>query len=255
MDSSKDLIKTVDLLLEIASLLMVSGANTNRVNLSIDRFASALHCNTSCFISHKSIVMTVYEDNSTLSCTRVKNIPPYAINFSVISAVSKASWNAVESQWNLDRIATEIETIKNQKRYPKLVVHFAVSLAGAGFCKIFNGDYLNMGVAFISTFIGLLIFQLTHKEKYNVYLRTFLASLIASVLASLGIVFNIGENPQTALATSILFLVPGVALINSFTDFLENNIINGMVRFTTGLMTVLAIALGLFVAMILFQLN
>lgn len=255
MDSSKDLIKTVDLLLEIASLLMVSGANTNRVNLSIDRFASALHFNTSCFISHKSIIMTVYEDSSTLSCTRVKNIPPYAINFSIISAVSKASWTAFEEHWTIDKIASEIETIKTQNRYPKPIVLIAVSLAGAGFCKIFNGDYLNMGVAFISTFIGLLIFQLTHKEKYNVYLRIFSASLIASVLASLGIVFNIGENPQTALATSILFLVPGVALINSFTDLLENNIINGMVRFTTGLMTVLAIALGLFVAMILFQLN
>ena len=148
-----------------------------------------------------------------------------------------------------------IETIKNQKKYPKLVVLIAVSMAGAGFCNIFNGDYINMGVAFMSTFIGLLIFQLTHKEKYNVYLRIFSASLIASVLASLGIVFKMGANPETALATSILFLVPGVALINSFTDFLDNNIINGMVRFTTGLMTVLAIALGLFIAMILFQLN
>ncbi|PKQ46299.1 threonine/serine exporter family protein [Confluentibacter flavum] len=255
MDSSKELIKTVDLLLDISSLLMVSGANTNRVNLSIYRFASALHFNTSCFISHKSIVMTVYEDNSTLSCTRVKNIPPYAINFSIISSVSKASWTAVEEHWTLDKISKEIETIKKQKRYPKLVVLIAVSLSGAGFCNIFKGDYLNMGVAFFSTFIGLLIFQLTHKEKYNVYLRIFSASLIASILASLGIIFNIGSNPQTALATSILFLVPGVALINSFTDFLDNNIINGMVRFTTGLMTVLAIALGLFIAMILFQLN
>jgi len=70
-----------------------------------------------------------------------------------------------------------------------------------------------------------------------------------------GVYFNIGSNPQTALATSILFLVPGVALINSFTDLLDNNILNGMVRFTTGLMTVLAMAIGLFVAMYLFQLN
>ena len=255
MDSSKELIKTVDLLLEISSLLMISGANTSRVNLSIDRFASCLHFKASCFISHKSIIMTLYQENTTLSCTRVKNIPQYAINFSIISAVSKASWTAFEEHWTLEKIATEIEIIKTQSKYSKPIVLIAVSLAGAGFCKIFNGDYINMGIAFISTFLGLLIFQLTHKEKYNVYLRIFFASLMASILASLGIVFNIGENPQTALATSVLFLVPGVALINSFTDFLENNIINGMVRFTTGLMTVLAIALGLFVAMILFQLN
>ncbi|WP_111306969.1 threonine/serine ThrE exporter family protein [Confluentibacter sediminis] len=255
MDSSKELIKTVDLLLDISSVLMVSGANTSRVNLSIDRFASALNFKASCFISHKSIIMTLYEEHTTLSCTRVKNIPPHAINFSIISAISKASWNAVEERWTLSQIEREIEIIKKQTRYPKLVVLMAVSLAGSGFCKIFNGDYFNMGVAFISTFIGLLIFQLTHKEKFNVYLRIYFASLIASIVAATGIIFHIGENPQTALATSILFLVPGVALINSFTDLLENNIINGMVRFTTGLMTVLAIALGLFITMLLFQLN
>lgn len=255
MDASKELIKTTNLLLEIASLLMVSGANTIRVNLSINRFAAGLNFKTSCFISHKSIIMTLYEEGSTQSCTRVKNIPPYAINFSVISAISKASWSAVNENWTLEQISNDIEKIKTQKRYSKLTVLIAVSLAGAGFCNIFKGDYLNMLVAFISTFIGLLVFQLTHKGKFNVYIRIFFGSFIASLCAGVGIVYNIGASPQTALATSILYLVPGVALINSFTDLLDNNIINGMVRFTTGLMTVLAIALGLFITMLIFQLN
>ncbi len=255
MDSSKELIKATNLLLEISSLLMVSGANTIRVNLSLNRFAAGLNFKTSCFISHKSIIMTLYEEDSTQSCTRVKNIPPHAINFSIISAVSKASWDAVTENWTLDQISNEIKKINNQNRYPRLLVLVAVSLAGAGFCNIFKGDYLNMLVAFISTFIGLVVFQLTHKVKYNVYIRIFLGSFIASLIAGLGIVYNIGENPQTALATSILYLVPGVALINSFTDLLDNNIINGLVRFTTGLMTVLAIALGLFITMLIYQLN
>ena len=119
----------------------------------------------------------------------------------------------------------------------------------------FSGDYFNMTAAFLSTFMGLLIFQKTHRFKYNIYFRIFLGSFIASICASLGIIYNIGAYPQTALATSILFLVPGVALINSFTDLLDNNILNGMVRFTTGLMIVLAMAIGLFVAMYIFQLN
>ncbi|TDA94362.1 threonine/serine exporter, partial [Halomonas marinisediminis] len=43
--------------------------------------------------------------------------------------------------------------------------------------------------------------------------------------------------------------------INSFTDLLDKNVLNGMVRFANGMMTVLAIALGLFVAMLIFQLK
>jgi uncharacterized membrane protein YjjP (DUF1212 family) len=255
MDSSKELIKATNLLLEISSLLMVSGANTNRVNLTINRFASALNYKTSCFISHKSIVMTLFEEDSTLNCTRVKNIPAHAINFSVISAISKASWNAVLENWTTKKIISEIEFIKEQNRYPKIVVLIAVSLSGAGFCNIFGGDYINMIFAFISTFIGLLVFQLTHREQYNVYLRIFIGSFVASIIAAVGIIYDLGSNPETALATSILYLVPGVALINSFTDLLDNNILNGIVRFTNGLMIVLAIALALFITMVIFHLN
>ena len=44
-------------------------------------------------------------------------------------------------------------------------------------------------------------------------------------------------------------------MINSFTDMMDNNILNGMVRFSQGLMTVLVMALGLFMAMLIFQLK
>lgn len=234
---------------------MVAGANTHRVETSIDRFASVLNLKTSSQITHKSIIMTLYDEKTDQSCTRVKNIPPYLINFFIISSISKASWTALSDQWSVDQIAEEIERIKTLKRYPRWIVLIAVSLAGAGFCNLFDGDYLNMLVAFISTLIGLFLFQETHKLSYNLYIRIFLGSFVASACASMGMVFDIGANPQTALMTSILFLVPGVPLINSFTDLLDGHIVNGVVRFTTGLMIVLAMALGLFLNLYLFHLK
>jgi len=253
--SQSQLEKTANLLLEVSSMLMVSGANTNRANLSITRFASVLNYKAFSMVSHKTIVMTLIDERTSESCTRVQNIPPYIINFEIISLISKASWKAIDEGWDIVQIKSEISKIKKVKRYPKIIVLIAVSLAGAGFCNIFGGDYLNMTVAMVSSFIGLLVVQTTHNLKYNVYIRTFLGSFFASSLASIGVIYSIGENPQTALATSVLFLVPGVALINSFTDLFDNNVLNGMVRFATGLMTVLAIALGLFTAMIIFQLT
>ena len=256
MDNSQSqLEKTANLLLEISSMLMVSGANTNRANLSITRFASVLNYKAFSMVSHKTIVMTLIDEKTSKSCTRVQNIPPYIINFETISLISKGSWKAIDEGWDIVAIENEISKIKNRKRYPKALVLAAVSFSGAGFCNIFGGDYLNMLVALVSTFLGLFIVQTTHKLNYNVYIRTFLGSFFASSLASIGVLYSIGQNPQTALATSVLFLVPGVALINSFTDLFDNNVLNGMVRFATGLMTVLAIALGLFTAMIIFQLT
>ena len=114
MNDSSKLIETANLLLDISSLLMVSGANTNRANLSIDRFASVLNCKAYSLISHKTIIMTLTDEENDESCTRVQNIPPYIINFSVISAVSKASWNAISENWTLEQIEiSEKELIQN----------------------------------------------------------------------------------------------------------------------------------------------
>jgi len=255
MDTQEKLEKTAALLLDISSLLMVSGANTNRANVSIDRFASVLDCKAFRMISHKNIVMTLIDKNTNVSFTKVQSIPPYAINFAIISAISRASWYAIDRNWTYDKIEKEIAKIKLKNRYPRWLVLLAVSLAGAGFCNIFGGDYTNMAVAMVSTFIGLFVLQEAHKKNYNIYFRVVLASFIASVFAALGVVFEIGKSPDVALATSILFLVPGVPLINSFTDFLDNYVLNGTVRFAIGLMTVLAIAMGLFGAILIFQLQ
>ncbi len=247
--------KTADLLLDISSLLMVSGANTNRINLSLTRFATTLNCQAYSMVTHKTLVLTVTDNETEATFTRVKKIPKYQINFSTISSISRASWSALNDGWTIAQIEKELQTIKSQDRYPRAIVLIAVSLAGAGFCNIFKGDYLNMLVAFISTLLGLYILQTAHNHKINGNIATFLASFSASFIASLGVSYSLGSHPQAALATSVLFLVPGVPLINSFTDLLDNNILNGMVRFTNGAMTFLSIALGLFITMLIFQLN
>lgn len=247
--------QTADLLLRIASLLMVSGANTNRINLSLTRFASAINCHAYTMVTHQSLILTVSNMETSETYTRVKKIPQYHINFLVISAISKASWSALNENWSMCKIEKEFNIIKSNTRYPRFLVLLMVSLAGAGFCNIFKGDYLNMGVAFVSTFIGLLILQSTLKARINRYIATFLASFIASCIASIGVIYSFGSHPQAALATSILFLVPGVPLINSFNDLLDNNILNGIVRFAYGALIVLSMALGLFIAMLLFRLN
>lgn len=255
MNNSEKFTKTANILLEISSLLMISGANTNRINTSLDRFSSVLNFNVHSWINQKTMIMTLTDKETNHSATKVYNLPPHALNFQTLSEISKASWTAKSENWNLEDIIAEIERIKKLKKYPKLLVLIAVGLAVAGFCNIFQGDYLNMLVAFISGFIGLFVAQQAHKRQYNMYIRIFLAALAASFIASIGIVFDIGKNPQTALATSILFLIPGVALINSFTDLLENNVLNGVARFAVGALTVLVMATALFVAMYIFSIK
>ena len=68
------------------------------------------------------------------------------------------------------------------------------------------------------------------------------------MISGLSVKLGIGDTPEHALATSVLFLIPGVPLINSLTDMIDGNTLNGIVRGVTGLIMAFAIALGLMIA-------
>jgi len=246
--------KSFALISEIAVLLMQSGANTKRVIDNLNRFALALNLKSYALISHKSIIITLKDRyNMSHTYTNVIQIPSYRMNFYIVSEISRLSWVVYEEQWDGEAIQKEIDRIKNTPQYSFGLTALAVSLAGASFAKLFGGDYESMIIAFVATLSGMFVAKFALNFKLNPYLRTYLAALTASIIASLGILLHLGDKPNIALATSVLFLVPGVPLVNSFNDLYNNHILNGSVRFISGFMTVLFIGLGLITAMVLFN--
>lgn len=235
-----------NILLEVGSLLMSSGASTNRIRVTMGRIAHGLGYGIELLITHRALMLTIIEKDQQHFFSRLKRTSPHGVNFRIVSGISHLSWNVLEQNWTVARISEELKRLKELPHYPRLVVLGLVGLAGSAFCKIFGGGYLEMIVAFVATFAGLFVRQESMKMKFNPYLCVFFAAFTASFIAGLAEFYHIGTQPDKAFATSVLFLVPGVPLINSVTDLLEGNIQNGMVRAMNGLMIAFSIAMGLF---------
>lgn len=233
-------------LLEIGALLMSSGASTHRTRITMQRIANSLGYGIELLITQRALMLTIIETDQEYFFSRMKRISPLHPNFKMVSGISHLSWNVKEENWTIEQINTEIQRLKLLPHYPRWILLGMVGAAGAGFCNLFGGDMINMGVAFIATVAGLFIRQETIRKKFNPYLCVFFAALTASFIAGLSEQFEIGSEPEKAVATSVLFLVPGIPLINSVTDLIDGNIQNGIVRATNGLMIAFAIALGLF---------
>ncbi|HHH52397.1 MAG TPA: threonine/serine exporter, partial [Bacteroidetes bacterium] len=207
MNDQNKIEKSVNLLMDICIMMMRSGANTKRVIDNINRFAKVLNLESHALISHKSIIMTLKDLNTKETYTVVNQIPGYTIDFTVVSDISRASWKALDRNWSFEKISNRINEIRNKRRYPLWLELLTVSLAGAGFAKIFGGDVLNMGITFIATLFGFSVSKFMHHKAFNPYIRTYISSVVASFVATLGIIFSIGSDPHIALATSVLFLV------------------------------------------------
>ncbi len=247
--------EVADVLLRVSSMLMTSGANTNRILLILNRFSNMLHSDAQVFINHKAFIITLTDKKRGVKNTQVRRLPAYVINFSIISNLSEASVKAEQEQWSFEKIKEEVLRIEKLKHHPRWLVLSTVSLAGSGLCYIFNGDPISMLVTFFATLAGLFIRQQMGKHGYNVYLAGLLGALTAAFIAAGSLTFATSIDPQIAIATSVLFLVPGVQLINSFTDFMDGYILTGFVRLMNGLLFVFSIAFALFVVMYLFKIQ
>jgi uncharacterized membrane protein YjjP (DUF1212 family) len=153
----------------------------------------------------------------------------------------------------LEQLKNEINRIKKIPRYSFLSVMLFVSLSDAAFCRLFGGMYLDMGIAFVATLFAFAVRHYTMKIKFNVYLSVVFSVLTASLIAGTGTFLNEMSTNHLAFATSVLFLIPGVPLINSFSDLMDGYTTNGIVRGAHAMIIALSISLGMFVAMLIYN--
>jgi len=243
-----------EMLLEIGTILMVSGANTQRIKVTISRIANAFGCDTDLMITNHALMLTLTYKDKIKTFTSVKYIPSMHLNFNLISDISTMSWKIVEQKWSVERINKELGLLNRKPLYPRMLVLFLVALAGASFCRILGGGFIEMAVCFIGTFAGIFVRQESMKLKFNFYLCVFFAALTSSFIVGLYSYLNPTATYIHAFSTSVLFLIPGVPMINSFSDLIDGNILNGTLRGVNVLIIAFAIALGLMTSLLIFNL-
>ena len=120
-----------------------------------------------------------------------------------------------------------------------------VSFANAAFCRLFQGDYISMAIVFFATLDGFCIRQLLTERGWNHYAVFIISAFVASIIGSTGYVFGWGKTPDMAIGTSVLYLVPGVPLINGIMDIIDGHVLAGTSRLINAALLIICIAMGL----------
>ncbi len=250
-DSSLKIKFVSEMLSEIAITLMMNGANTSRTMKNSQRIANALGYEADFFFSLSGAVLSVRNKESNEVHTIVRAIPHVGVNFEIVSEISILSWRAIHESMDAESVNEQFKQIKKVKHYSKLSVWFFVGLAGASLSRILGGSWMEFFITFLATALGLMVRQVLIGKKFNIFIIFAAASFTAVSVVN---IFRIstGFDLNSAFAASVLFLIPGVPLINSFIDILEGYVILGIARGAYGSMLLLVIAMGLFLSLFLF---
>lgn len=240
-------------LLEIGTLLMSNGASTARIRMTVDRIANSFGYSADMLITHRALTLALSDNDHNQVYNNLKRTSPHGVNFKLVSGISRMSWKIVKEGWNIAQINTDLKRLQSLPHYPRIIVLSFVSLAGASFCRLAGGNAIEMLIAFAATFAGLFVRQEVLKKRFNPYIAV-LAGATVSALISGAFSFVGSDFPfEHGFATSVLYLIPGVPLIHSFTDLIEGNTLNGILRWAHGLIIAFMIALGLSIAIYLYH--
>lgn len=239
----------VDLALRAGQLLMQNGAESQRVEETVRLLGTGLGCDWgNVLVSYNAIIVTHISGDEFR--TKIRRVRTGGVNMSLIEAISHLTHRVEEGKFDRFKVRAELERISATPRgYNRWLTAAAVGLACAAFSRLFGGDWPVFGVTLVAATAAMLVRQeLTHRN-FNVLLVVIGTAFVAGGLVGLLSWFQFSPHPELALAASVLLLVPGVPFINAVEDLIKGHIVVGLARGASGALIILAIALGLILAM------
>lgn len=243
MNSPERLKEITRFLLEYANRLMGSGVHTSRVVRNTRRIGRSLDVEVKMSVFQRTMVVSVCDPENHEVYNEVSVIPSFPISFELNAELSALSWEAYDNRLTLEALWEKYNHIISRPKMDPLCTLFLVGFANASFCALFGGDWTARCIVFSATLIGFYLKQVMQKKHINHYIVFVVSAFAASLVASSALTLD--TTAEVAIATSVLYLVPGVPLLNGVIDIVEGHALTGCSRLIQALLLVLCIAVGL----------
>jgi uncharacterized membrane protein YjjP (DUF1212 family) len=245
--SSQTLDAIATVALDVARLLMESGANARSVDEIGKIVAHGLGAESADLrIGYASLALTIGVNQ--VNVTRMKNVGHIGVNQRLEQALWQQANSIAQKQRTPEEIGKELASLAAKtSRYSAWVTALSVGFACAAFGRLLGVDWRATGPVFLAAAIGQYIRHILVGSQLNVFVCTVVVSTVSSVLAGLGGRWTGSETIGLAVIASVLLLVPGVPSVNALTDVLESHPTLGSARAITVMMTLIFIAVGLWI--------
>lgn len=234
-----------------ATHMMGCGVHTSRVVRCTQRIGESFGYVVVTTMVQKAVLVKLYDPESSTHFTIEEAIPSLPISFEHNARLSALSWEAVDEHLSLEQVQQRYQQILAAPRTHPLFVLIMVGLANASFCRLFGGDLPAMGIVFWSTVVGFICKQKLIDEHVNHYIAFVVSAFVASLCTSISLIFN--TDSEIALTTSVLYLVPGVPLINGVIDIVEGYVQTGFSRLVEALLLIGCIGWGFSITLFIFR--
>lgn len=247
--SQPDLEAILHTSLSVGARVQMAGGYTARVRDTVRRVALNLGADEAqSWLSSGSVGLTVSKDG--VSHTAVRTVPALGVNFTELSELSRLSKDSEGK--TPDQVQAELDAmVAVSRRYPPVVVVIMLGVACASLAGLFGSQPWGVLLAGLGATVGAAVRLVMLRRRFKPFVYClFSAFAAASVVFLISGVTGTRTDPgvSTATTASILFLVPGVPLLNGTADLMTSNYLNAVARLTRAGVILLGATFGLALA-------
>jgi uncharacterized membrane protein YjjP (DUF1212 family) len=115
--------------------------------------------------------------------------------------------------------ASQVERVKQlASPHNRWMTIFAAACAAAAFSRSTGGDWGGMGVVLVAAAVGQFVRSLLQKRSLPRWAVTFFCAVISGFVAVAGLRLGWSRITGATLIGSVIYMVPGIPLINGFVD-------------------------------------
>lgn len=243
-----ELRETMELTLWAAQLLVQSGAEASVIERVVHRLGTGMGADwLDVLISPNAVTISVSSGGEFR--TRTRRIIPAPTNLSTLADIAALSRRTKRTRVTRAEIRAELARISAEgPLYNRWLMIVVIGLSCGAFSQLFGGDAAAFAITWLAASVAMFVRQTLTRMYFNGILVTIVTAFVAGIIASLLALSGMSETPRAALASSVLLLVPGVALINGAEDLIKGYVVTGLARAVQGALVSLAIAIGLLTA-------
>ncbi|MGF7002852.1 uncharacterized membrane protein YjjP (DUF1212 family)/GNAT superfamily N-acetyltransferase [Lachnospiraceae bacterium PFB1-21] len=247
--------RVVDLALKAGELLLQNGGEIFRVEETIDRICNRFYVDKiDTFVLSHGIFISVRNGEND-AYTRVKNVPLASPHLGIVAAVNSLSREISGGQVDINEAFERLDEIEKMPPPRPLNLMLAAGF-GAGFFGYFLGSTIpeNIACFFIAVILYLWVIFAKRHGLNKMILNTIGGVLITSLsvlITRLPLPFDLSISGMTIGA--IMPLIPGLAFVNAIRDIADSDFLSGTVRMIDAILVFVYIAVGVGVALGIFN--
>ncbi|SUD89958.1 threonine/serine ThrE exporter family protein [Psychrobacter phenylpyruvicus] len=237
-------------------LLMQYGAESAVVVDLSKRLGLALGMDSvECALGFNALTLTTIYNERCITTTR--DTANQSINVNLLVQIQQIVNKTETSICNdeLVDITTQAFNELDKTVYPSWLVALFVGGSCAAFAFLNGGSWSITAVTFVAGMVAMLTRIFLSKQYFNPFITVIITAFIASVIGATTYYFDIGNNADIAVASSVLLLVPSFPLINSLSDILKGYINIGIGRAVFTYMLTLSAGVGIVMALLLLSIK